>query len=438
MDQQSSRTNAYSSREGPDVRPRVVIIGGGFAGAAAAKGLRHAKVDILAIDRRNHQIFQPLLYQVATAVLSPSDVAAPLRQLGVGQANVEVELAEVIAIDGQGRKVTTRLPNGKVVDTPFDFLIVAAGVAPSYYGHDEFAAHAPSLKTLADAEAIRSKILNAYELAEVTNDPDERSWLMTFVLVGGDPTGVELAATIVQMAQVTLQGNFRRIRPADTKVVLLEGGKRILSSFDENLAAAAHRQLERQGVSVRTGANVETVDVDGVIAGGERLRAATVLWTAGVAASPLSAQVGVQTDRLGRAVVGPGLEATPGSGIFVIGDAANVTQDGKPAPGVAQAALQQGAYAARVIRSRIEGRSAPAPFRYRDMGSMAVVGKNFALLDAPHLKLSGRLAWILWALVHITVLPRLQNRLRVGVQWVWSYFTGQRGSRLIAESRSAS
>ena len=438
MDQQSSGAIAYSGREGSQARPRVVIIGGGFAGVAAAKGLRHAKVDVLVIDRRNHQIFQPLLYQVATAVLAPGDVAAPLRQLGVGQPNVEAVLAEVTAVDTQGRKVTARLPNDQVIDAPFDFLVVAAGVAPSYYGHDEFAAHAPGLKNLTDAEAIRSKILKAYELAELTNDPNERRRLMTFVLVGGGPTGVELAATIAQMAQVTLRGNFRRIRPEETLVVLLEGGKRILPSFDETLTAAALRQLKRLGVSVRTGAVVEAVDGDGVIAGGERLRAATVLWTAGVAASPLSALVGAPTDRAGRAVVGPGLETTPGAGIFVIGDAANVTQDGKPVPGVAQAALQQGAYVAGAIRARIEGRAAAAPFRYHDKGSMAVVGKDFALLQAPHLKLSGRLTWLVWAFLHIATLPRLQNRLRVGVQWLWSYFSGQRSSRLIAEPPSAS
>ena len=433
MDQQSSSAIAYSGWERAHDRPRVVIVGGGFAGAAAAKGLRHAKVDVLVIDRRNHQIFQPLLYQVATAVLSPADVAAPLRQLGARQPNVEAVLAEVTAIDTQARKVTARLPSDQVVQVPFDFLVVAAGVAPSYYGHDEFAAHAPGLKTLTDAEAIRSKILKAYELAELTNDPDERRRLMTFVLVGGGPTGVELAATIAQMARVTLRRNFRRIRPEETNVVLVEGGQRILPSFDETLAAAAHRQLERLGVSVRTGANVEAVDGDGVIAGGERLRAATVLWTAGVAASPLSALVGAPTDRAGRAVVGPGLETRSGPGVFVIGDAASVTQDGKPAPGVVQAALQQGAYVAGALRARIEGRAAPAPFRYSDVGSMAVVGKDFALLQAPHIRLSGRLAWAAWAFIHIATLPRLQNRLQVGVQWLWSYFTGQRGSRLIAE-----
>ena len=438
MDQQTSRAITYSGWEGTRGRPRVVIIGGGFGGAAAAKGFRHAKVDVLVIDRRNHQIFQPLLYQVATAVLSAGDVAAPLRQLGVSQPNAEAVLAEVTAIDTQGGKVTARLANNQVVDVPFDYLVIAAGVQPSYYGHDEFAAHAPGLKTLSDAEAIRSKILRAYELAELTDDPDERARLMTFVLVGSGPTGVELAATIAQMAHVTLRGNFRRIRPEETKVVLLEGGKRILPSFDEKLAAAAHRQLERLGVSVRTGAIVKAVDDDGVMAGDERLRAATVLWTAGVAASPLSALAGAPTDRAGRAVVGPGLETAPGSGIFVIGDAANVTQDGKPAPGVAQCALQQGGYVAKVICARIEKRAAPPPFRYHDKGSMAVVGKNFALLQAPHFKLSGSLAWFVWAFIHIAFLPRLQNRLRVSVQWLWSYFTGQRSSRLIVEPPSES
>ena len=438
MNQPSSDVIAHFCWEEASARPRVVIIGGGFAGAATAKGLRHADVDVLVIDRRNHQIFQPLLYQVATAVLAPSDVAAPLRQLASAQPNIEVELAEVTTIDTEGRKVTARLPDGKVVEAHFDFLVVAAGVAPSYYGHNEFAANAPGLKTLTDAEAIRSKILESYELAELTSDPDERSRLMTFVLVGAGPTGVELAATIAQMAKVTLRGNFRRIHPEETKVVLVEGGQRVLPSFDEKLAATALRQLQRLGVSVRTGANVEAVDADGVTAGGERLRAATVLWTAGVAATPLSALVGASTDRAGRAVVGPGLETAPSAGIFVIGDAANVTQNGKPAPGVAQAAMQQGAYAARAIRARVERRAAPGPFRYRDLGSMAVVGKNFALLQAPHFKLRGRLAWLIWAFVHATTLPRPQNRLRVGVQWLWSYFTGQRSSRLIAEPLSAS
>jgi len=437
MDQALKRVTGETAQPGRRSRPQVVIVGGGFGGIAAARGLRQAEVDILLIDRRNHQIFQPLLYQVATAVLAPGDVAAPLRQFAVVQPNVSVELGEVTAIDTEHRRLTTCLLNHEPHEVAYDFLVVAAGANPSYFGHDEFAAHAPGLKTLADAEAIRSKILTAYELAEQTADSIEQRRLMTFVLVGAGPTGVELAATIAHMARFTLRRNFKRIRPEMTNIVLLEGGARILPMFDEKLAAAARRKLDRLGVQVRTGAVAQAIDETGVVVAGERLNAATVLWTAGIAASPLAALVGASTDRAGRAQVGPELETAPSSGVFVIGDAASVVIDGKPVPGIAQGALQQGAYAAQMIRSRIEGRAAPRPFRYRDQGSMAVVGKDFALLQTPHVKLSGPLAWMIWAFIHIAFLPRLQNRLRVGIQWFWSYFTGQRSSRLIAEPLSA-
>ena len=422
-----------AGRAGPPARPQVVIVGGGFAGVAAARRLRNADVDVLLIDRRNHQIFQPLLYQVAAAVLAPGDVAAPLRQLASIQPNATVELAQVTAINRRARTVAALLANGEWIEVAFDYLILAAGATPSYFGHAGFAAHAPALKTLSDAETIRTKILRAYELAEVTEDPAERRRLMTFVLVGGGATGVELAATLAQMARITLRRDFRHIHPEQTDVVLLEGGPRILPTFDERLAAAAQRKLNHLGVTVRTGAIADAIDEDGVVVGGERLRTATVLWTAGVAATPLSASVGAETDRAGRAIVGPCLETAPGSGVFVVGDAASVAQGGKPVPGVAQAALQQGAYAARVILARIAGAPAPPPFRYRDKGAMAVVGKGFAVLEAPGFKLSGWAAWFVWAFIHIAFLPRLQNRLRVSVQWLWSYFTGQRGSRLIAE-----
>jgi NADH:quinone reductase (non-electrogenic) len=433
MDQRTYAPAAAAGRSEVRARPRVVIVGGGFGGVAAARALRRAPVDIVVIDRRNHQIFQPLLYQVATAVLAPSDVAAPFRQLAAQQPNVSVEMAEVTAIDTKARSVRALMANAEWIDVDYDYLVVAAGAGPSYFGHDVFAAFAPGLKTLSDAEAIRSKILKAYELAELTQDPAERQRLMTFVLVGGGPTGVELAATIAQMAQVTLKRNFKRIRPEQTQVILLEGGPRILPTFAVPLAAAAHARLDRLGVDVRPGVVAETIDADGVVAGGERIAAATVLWTAGVAASPLAAMAGAEADRGGRARVGPYLEATPGSGVFVIGDAASVLQDGKPVPGVAQGALQQGAHVGAVIAARVAGRAPPPPFRYRDKGSMAVVGKNFALLEAPSLKLSGWPAWFVWAFIHIAFLPRLQNRLRVTVQWLWSYFTGQRGSRLIVE-----
>ncbi len=418
-------------------RPQVVVVGAGFAGVAAARALRRCAVDVLLIDRRNHQIFQPLLYQVATAVLAPADVAAPIRQLAATQDNLTVEMAEVMAIDAPSRTLTVLLPNCETISVPFDYLVLATGVMPSYFGHDEFALHAPGLKTLTDAEAIRSKILKAYELAELTDDPVERARLMTFILVGGGPTGVELAATIAQMARVTLRRDFRRIRPDQTKVVLLEGGPRILPSFAPELGARAERQLARIGVTVRTGAVAEKVDAEGVVVGGQRITAASVLWTAGVSASPLSAMVGAHTDRAGRALVGPGLETAERSGIFVVGDTASIIQDGKPVPGVAQAALQQGAYVGKAIAARIEGRPSHAAFRYHDRGAMAVVGKNFALLQSPRVKMSGLLSWFIWAFIHVSFLPRLQNRLRVNVQWLWSYFTGQRSSRLIAEPPSS-
>jgi NADH dehydrogenase len=433
MDQRTHAPAGSAGRSEVRERPRVVIVGGGFGGVAAARALRRAPVDIVLIDRRNHQIFQPLLYQVATAVLAPGDVAAPFRQLAAIQPNVSVEMAEVTAIDTGARSLHAQLPNAEWLDVAYDYLVLAAGAGPSYFGHDAFAAFAPGLKTLSDAEAIRSRILRAYELAELTDEPRERQRLMTFVLVGGGPTGVELAATIAQMARVTLRRNFKHIRPEQTRVVLLEGGGRILPTFDARLAEAAHAQLSRLGVEVRTGEVASTIDAEGVVAGDERLRAATVLWTAGVAASPLSAMAGAETDRGGRARVGPNLEVLDGSGVFVVGDAASVSQDGKPVPGVAQAALQQGAHVGAVIAARVARQAAPPPFRYRDKGSMAVVGKNFALLEAPGLKLSGWSAWFIWAFIHIAFLPRLQNRLRVAVQWLWSYFTGQRGSRLIAE-----
>ena len=418
-------------------RPRVVIVGAGFAGVAAAKRLAGSNVEVLLLDRRNHHIFQPLLYQVATAVLAPSDVATPIRAIAAKQPNLTVEMAEVTAIDLATRSIAATLPDGRTRTIGFDYLIVATGVRPSYYGHDEFAAHAPALKTLADAEAIRGKILSAYELAELSDDPVERTRLTTFILVGAGPTGVELAASIAQMARVTLKREFRRLHPDQTRVILLEGGNRVLPTFDPKLAAAAGRQLARLGVDVRTGAIAQAVDADGVIVAGQRICAATVLWTAGVAASPLAAQAGAAADRAGRAQMGPQLETQPGSGVFVIGDAASLTQGGKPVPGVAQAALQQGAYVGRVIARRLRRQGEGPGFHYFNKGSMAVVGKDFALLESPAMKLSGRFAWLAWALVHIATLPRLQNQLRVNVQWLWSYFTGQRGSRLIAEPAPA-
>ena len=413
---------------------RIVIIGGGFAGIAAARALKRAAAEVILIDRRNHHIFQPLLYQAATSVLAPSEIAAPIRQLAVKQRNLTVVLAEVTGVDLNSRTVDANCLGLGSRKIPFDFLVVATGMQPSYFGHDEFAKYAPGLKTLNDAETIRSKILGAFELAEVTDDADERDRQMTFVLVGAGPTGVELAASIAHMVTVTLRGNFRRINPADSTIVLLEGGNRVLPSFADSLSKKATRRLEKLGVKVMTGVRVEKVDEQGVIAGGARIPSATVLWTAGVAPSSIVKMLGAKTDRGGRATVGPRLEVPDAPAVFVVGDTASVRQDGRPVPGVAQAAIQQGRYVGRLISSRLKGREPKHPFRYSDKGNMAVVGKNFAILEAGRIRMSGYLTWFIWAFIHVASLPQLQNRLRVETQWLWTYATGQRSSRLIREA----
>ncbi|WP_024519650.1 NAD(P)/FAD-dependent oxidoreductase [Bradyrhizobium sp. Tv2a-2] len=414
-------------------RKRIIIIGGGFAGIAAARALRRADVDLILIDRRNHHIFQPLLYQVATAVLSPAEIAAPIRQLEVKQQNLSVLLAEVTGVDLASRTIEASSPGLGVRKIAFDYLVVATGMRPSYFGHDEFARYAPGLKSLSDAETIRAKILGAFEVAAATEDESERSRQMTFVLVGAGPTGVELAASLAQMVKVTLRGNFRHIDPARASIILLDAGKRVLPTFAESLSQRVTRRLTKLGVKVLTDLKVETVDVEGVIAGGNRILSATVLWTAGVAASPIPKMLGTKIDRAGRALVDPFLRVVDAPGVFVVGDAASVMQDEHPVPGVAQAAIQQGRYVGRLIAKELKGRNVKRSFRYFDKGNMAVVGKNYAVLERGWLRTSGTLTWLVWAFIHILALPQLQNRLRVQRQWLWSYFTGQRSSRLIAE-----
>ncbi|HEY2754582.1 MAG TPA: NAD(P)/FAD-dependent oxidoreductase [Pseudolabrys sp.] len=414
-------------------RKRIVIVGGGFAGIAAARALRKADADVVVIDRRNHHIFQPLLYQVATAVLAPSDIAAPIRQLAEKQRNVSVVLGEVTGVDLNARSLDALCPGVGNRKIEFDYLVIATGMQPSYFGHDEFAKYAPGLKTLSDAETIRAKILSAYELADTTDDETERARQMTFVLVGAGPTGVELAASMALLAAVTLRGEFRRIEPAKNSIILVEGGKRILPTFAERLASRAVRRLEKLGVKVMTGVRVETVDEDGVVANGQRIPSATVLWTAGVAPSPLLKLLGTQTDRAGRVSVGPYLNVQDVHRVYVVGDAASVVSDGRPVPGVAQAAIQQGRYVGRVIARQLDGRLPKRPFRYFDKGSMAVVGSNFAVLESGRLRMSGFLTWLVWVFLHVMSLPQLQNRMRVQSQWLWSYFSGQRSARLIPE-----
>src|SRR6202140_1507250 len=417
----------------PGERKRVVIIGGGFAGLATAHALRHADAEIVLIDRRNHHIFQPLLYQVATAVLSPAEIAAPIRQLEVKQRNLSVLLAEVTGVDIAYRTIEASSPGMGVRKIAFDYLVVATGMRPSYFGHDEFARYAPGLKSLGDAETIRAKILGGFELAATTEDEDERRRQMTFVLVGAGPSGVELAASLAHLVKVTLRGNFRRIDPANASIILLDGAKRVLPTFADTLSLKVSKRLKKLGVKVLTDVKVETVDEQGVVAGGNRIPSATVLWTAGVAASPIAKMLGTKTDRAGRALVDPFLKVGDAPGGFVVGDAASVMQDEHPVPGVAQAAIQEGRYVGRLIAKELKGRKVKRPFRYFDKGNMAVVGKNYAVLERGWLRTSGFLTWLVCAFVHIPPLPQLQKRLRVQRQWLWSYFTGQRSSRLIPQ-----
>jgi NADH:ubiquinone reductase (H+-translocating) len=414
-------------------RKRVLIVGGGFAGIAVARTLKRAGVEVLLVDRRNHHIFQPLLYQVATAVLSPAEIAAPIRQLEAEQENLGVLLAEVTGINLGARAVDVYCPGIGPRTLEYDFLVIATGVRPSYFGHDEFARFAPGLKSLSDAETIRTKILSAFELADSTDDEKERARQMTFVLVGAGPTGVELAASIGHLVSVTLRNNFRKIDPAKSRIVLLDGGARILPTFAESLSRKAAKRLTKLGIEISTGVKVEKVDDQGVIAAGVRIPSATVLWTAGVSASPVVKMLGTKTDRAGRAFVGAFMDIPEAPNVFVVGDAATVTQDGQPVPGVAQAAIQQGRFVGHLIVNRVRGRKDGRPFRYRNKGNMAVVGKNFAILESGRLHSSGFVTWLVWAVLHVLALPQLQNRFRVQTQWFWSYVSGQRSSRLISE-----
>jgi NADH dehydrogenase len=418
-------------------RKRVVIIGGGFAGVAAAHALRYADAEVLLIDRRNHYIFQPLLYQVATSVLSPADIAAPIRELEAKQPNLTVLLAEVTGVSLVDRTVAANSPGAGVRKIGFDFLVVATGMRPSYFGHDEFAQHAPGLKSLSDAETIRAKILGAFELAATTDDENERARQMTFVLVGAGPTGVELAASLAHLVKVTLRGNFRRIDPAKANIILLDAGKRVLPTYSEAVSRNVLKRLEKLGVKVMTDVKVENVDEQGVTAAGNRIPSATVLWTAGVAASPIPKMLGTKTDRAGRALVDPFLKIEDAPGVFVVGDAASLVQGEHPVPGLAQAATQEGRYVGQLIAKALNGEEVTRPFHYFDKGSMAVVGKNYAVLERGPLHTSGFLTWLVWAFVHILALPQLQNRLRVQRQWLWSYFTGERSTRLIPEAPRA-
>jgi len=414
-----------------DAMPRVVIVGGGFGGLAAAKALRKTNAQVILIDRQNHHLFQPLLYQVATSVLSPGQIASPIRGILRKQRNTTVLLGEVTRVDSDRRRVFVDSVDREGVAVEYDYLILATGASHSYFGHDEFEQFAPGLKSLADAVSIRNRILRAFEQAEAEEDPQSHRDLLTFVLVGAGPTGVEMASALADLVRRALRSEFRRIDPTSARIVLIDMGNRVLATFAEKLSAAARRRLEKLGVEVRLDHGVEHIDADGVIVAGERIASKTVIWTAGVAPSPAGKWLKAATDRAGRVRVQPDLTVTGHPEIFVIGDTASLDRDGHPLPGVAQVAMQQGRYAGTLIHRRIGAKPVPPPFRYFDKGNMAVVGKGFAVLQSGRLGLSGFLAWMAWAAVHLEFLGQSSLRVSVFVQWVWTYLTGQRGSRLI-------
>ena len=407
--------------------PHVVILGAGFGGLNAARALKRAPVRITVIDRANHHLFQPLLYQVATAALSPADISAPIRRILRRQNNVEVLLAEATAIDLPSRRVV--LADGEV---DYDFLIVATGATHAYFGHEDWELLAPGLKTLKDALQIRQRILIAFEIAE--REPDKRlrhEW-MTFVIVGAGPTGVELAGTLAEVARQTLARDFRHIDTAEARVVLVEAATKVLGTFDDTLSAKAQDQLKRLGVDVRLGLPVSEITALGVQVGSEWIGARTIIWAAGVAASPLARSLNVPLDRAGRVLVEPDLTVPGHDNVYVIGDLAHLEQEGKPVPGIAPAAMQEGRQAASNLLRSLGGQER-LPFRYHDKGMLATIGRGAAVAHIGSIRASGYLAWLLWLFVHIFFLIGFRNRLLVMIQWAWSYITFDRGARLITE-----
>ncbi|HET8851168.1 MAG TPA: NAD(P)/FAD-dependent oxidoreductase [Ktedonobacteraceae bacterium] len=414
------------SSKTPATIPHVVIIGAGFGGLQAAQALRKAPVKVTVIDRNNHHLFQPLLYQVATAGLSPADICVPIRFTLRKQKNTEVLLSEVTDIDVQEQRVIM----GERSVT-YDYLIVATGAYDNYFGHNEWERHAPGLKSVVDATKLRRNILLAFEAAELETDPEKIKELLTFVLVGAGPTGVEMAGAIAELAHKALVSDFRHIDPRLARIVLVEAGPRILATFPEDLAQSAQRALIHLGVEVRTSSAVQAIDDDGVLVAGERIKTKTVIWSAGVKASAAGQWLKADVDRAGRVKVSGDLSVPGHANIFVIGDTASVTQDGKLLPGVAPVAMQAGRYVAAVIAQRVAGKGQTTPFRYRNKGNLATVGRSFAVLELGKLRLTGFLAWVLWLTIHIFYLIGFRNRFLVFFQWVWAYFTFQRGTRLI-------
>ena len=408
--------------------PRILIVGAGFGGLAAAKKLAAARAAVTVIDKRNYNLFQPLLYQVATAALSPADIAAPIRSLVRDQANTTVLLEEAVAIDRAERKLRTRSGS----ELPYDILIVSTGSEYNYFGHEEWSLFAPALKSIEDAQLIRRRVLMAYEHAEMEPDPHQRARLLTFVLVGAGPTGVELAGALAELARASLSRDFRRTDPHQSRIMLVEAGPTILAEFPERLSDFARRSLERMGVEVLVGSAIDEIDARGVTTRGQRIEAATVIWCAGVKAGPVAQWLGLPAGKHGKVEVGPDLSLTGDPNVFVIGDAALCRgTDGQPLPGLAAVAKEQGEYAGELVRRRLAGEILSSTFQYHDRGTLATIGRHSAVADLPRLKLTGTVAWFLWGVVHLYFLIGFRNRAAVFLNWAWAWLTYARGARLI-------
>jgi NADH dehydrogenase len=415
-------------------RHRVVVIGGGFGGLSAVQHLAHADVDITIIDKRNHHLFQPLLYQVATTALSPSEIAWPIRYLLRNRKEVRTLLGNVVGIDKVDQ--TVELEDGERI--PFDSLIIATGARHAYFGHDDWEPFAPGLKTLEDATAMRRQLLVAFEQAEREEDAARRQALLTFVIIGGGPTGVELAGAVIELARITLRNEFRTIRPEEARVVLIEAGDRVLANFRPSLSAYAKRALEKLGVEVLLGQPVKEVTAEGVAFDGQTLRAETVIWAAGVLASPAAKWLGAEADKAGRIKVNPDLTVPDSPNIFAVGDTVTVVgPNGKAVPGVGDAAKQGGRHAARVIKARLKGETPPT-FRYSHAGDIATIGRSAAVIDFGWIQLTGWIGWWAWGLAHIYFLIGIKNRVAVALSWLWIYLTGHRSARLITQGEAGS
>ena len=411
-------------------RPRVVIAGAGFAGLEASKALADVDVDVALVDARNHHCFQPLLYEVATAALSPADIAWPIRAILREQKNVRVILARVLGVDVQARRVHT-----SEIDLAYDYLILATGATHSYFGRDDWAPFAPGLKHVTDATEIRRRFLLAFERAEVVENDTERTRLLTFVIVGGGATGVEMAGAIAEVARRTLQHDFRRIDPRTSRIVLIEAGPRLLPTFPAALSEYTTRLLQKMGVEVQLGRKVTACDARGVAVNGDRIEAATVVWAAGIIASPAAAWIGAEHDRAGRIKVDADLSVPGRPEIFAVGDTASVAKrDGSPVPGIAPAAKQMGRYVGEVIAARVQGRPPPPRFVYRHMGDLAAIGRKSAVVKLGALELTGLAGWLFWSVIHIYFLIGLRHRFVVALHWLWNYVTFQRGARLIGNA----